>query len=173
MKFDGWTHELFNKSKLEIRVKPKTTGQRGSGYDEESSQTPLDHAQDLDAYLPRFTVRNRAYRTFEVVFHVPSLDAPPGELAWTDFLHAMRAVGFNSEKLYGSVWRFIPKDGKVLGESAINFHEPHPSGKLSFWTARRYGRPLTRNYGITRQSSSLAEKERQLVPSKCDAVLAI
>ncbi|CAG9986623.1 unnamed protein product [Clonostachys byssicola] len=37
VKFDGWTDESFNKSKLEIRVKPKTTGQPGSGYGEESS----------------------------------------------------------------------------------------------------------------------------------------
>ncbi|VUC25786.1 unnamed protein product [Clonostachys rosea] len=161
VKFDGWTDEPFNKSKLEIRVKPKTTGQARSGYDEESPQPALDDAQDLDSHLPRFTLRNRAYRTFSSVFNVPSPDTPPSEVIWTDFLHAMRAVGFTSEKLYGSVWRFTPNAGKIFGgvESAINFHEPHPSGRLPFWTARRYGRRMTRNYGITGQSFSLAEKE--------------
>jgi hypothetical protein len=56
---------------------------------------------------------------------------------------------FLPEKLYGSVWRFTPKEGSVFGtEMPINFHEPHPVAKLPFRTARLYGRRLARHYGV-------------------------
>jgi hypothetical protein len=73
----------------------------------------------------------------------------PGEVPWTEFVSAMSTISFLPEKLYGSVWRFTPKDGSTFGtETPINFHEPHPSTKLPFRTARMYGRRLTRHHGI-------------------------
>jgi hypothetical protein len=46
---------------------------------------------------------------------------------------------------YGSVWTFSPTKLKV--ETSINFHEPHPNGKIPFTVARRHGRRLNRSYG--------------------------
>jgi hypothetical protein len=53
----------------------------------------------------------------------------------------MNTISFLPEKLYGSVWRFTPKDGSTFGtKTPINFHEPHP--------ARIYERRLTKHYGL-------------------------
>jgi hypothetical protein len=94
---------------------------------------------------PIFTVANRAFRVFKTLFHTPSATDLPGEVAWTDFLFAMAATGFAPEKLYGSVWQFTPTRLDV--ERSIQFHEPHPRGKIPYRTARRIGRRLTRTYG--------------------------
>jgi hypothetical protein len=59
----------------------------------------------------------------------------------------MKETGFTVQKLYGSVWQFTPQGLDV--ERGINFHEPHPSGKIPFRTCRRYGRRLNRAYGWT------------------------
>jgi hypothetical protein len=94
-----------------------------------------------------FAVDKRALKVFGTLFFTPSASdqAPAGETAWIEFLHAMRSVGFLIEKLYGSVWQFQPT--KVDVERGICFHEPHPGTKHPFTTMRRYGRRLTRAYG--------------------------
>ena len=94
---------------------------------------------------PTFRVDKRAVKTFKTLFFVPSHSAQPGEVAWGDFLHALVSTGFSAEKLYGSVWQFTPTMLDV--QRGIQFHEPHPSGKLSFNKARRFGRRLNRAYG--------------------------
>ena len=87
----------------------------------------------------------------------PSLTATPGEIPWPDFLHAMVSTGFRPEKLYGSVWQLSPAGLDV--ERAIQFHEPHPSGKIPFLIARRHGRRLNRAYGWEGGMFVLAEKD--------------
>jgi hypothetical protein len=62
-----------------------------------------------------------------------------------DFLHAMASTGFVGQKLYGSVWHFQPTRLDV--ERSIQFHEPHPKGKIPFRAARHNGRRLSRAYG--------------------------
>lgn len=94
---------------------------------------------------PTFQLDARALKVFRTLFYTPSLTATPGEVSWTDFLHAMVSAGFKPEKLYGSVWQFRPT--KLDVERSIQFHEPHPSGKLPYKTARRFGRRLNRAYG--------------------------
>ncbi|KAB8075126.1 hypothetical protein BDV29DRAFT_172510 [Aspergillus leporis] len=100
------------------------------------------HGPDVQ---PTFDVDQRALKVFTTLFYTPSRTSQPGEVAWTDFLHAMRSTGFALEKLYGSVWQFTPQTLDV--ERSIQFHEPHPSGKIPFRTARRHGRRLSRAYG--------------------------
>ncbi|KAF9880965.1 hypothetical protein CkaCkLH20_01115 [Colletotrichum karsti] len=92
-----------------------------------------------------FKVNKRALKVFNTLFFNPSTSSSPGEIAWTEFLHAMQSIGFHMEKLYGSAWKFTPT--KVDVESSIQFHEPHPSSKLPFVWARRMGRRLNREYG--------------------------
>lgn len=94
---------------------------------------------------PRFQVDKRAHKVFKTIFFIPSTSSQPGEVAWGDFLHAMASAGFEIEKLYGSAWQFTPTNLDV--ERAIQFHEPHPSGKIPFVWARRIGRRLSRAYG--------------------------
>ncbi|KAK4140966.1 uncharacterized protein C8A04DRAFT_31512 [Dichotomopilus funicola] len=100
----------------------------------------------LDAQ-PTFAVDARALKVFRALFFSPAVTSTPGEVSWTDFLHAITTgVGFRAEKLYGSVWHFQPPSTLDV-ERTIQFHEPHPVGKIPFRTARRMGRRLVRSYG--------------------------
>jgi len=92
-------------------------------------------------------VGNRAYAIFSVLFHnIQRNDKQlPGEIAWTDFLHALSSTGFSIEKQTGSAWLFVPPSS--IGSCPIMFHEPHPSSKIPIQVARRHGRRLTRTYG--------------------------
>ena len=93
-------------------------------------------------------VSRRAFKVFSVLFYTPSSQSEtPGEVPWSDFLHAMASAGFTIEKLYGSVWQLTPT--KLDVEASIQFHEPHPQGKIPFLVARRHGRRLHRSYGWT------------------------
>ncbi|KAK3689894.1 hypothetical protein B0T22DRAFT_499480 [Podospora appendiculata] len=94
---------------------------------------------------PRFTVDARALKVFRIIFFDPTANTSPGEVAWLDFVHALKATGFAAQKLYGSVWHFQPTSLDV--ERSIQFHEPHPRNKIPFLIARRHGRRLTRAYG--------------------------
>jgi hypothetical protein len=94
-----------------------------------------------------FSVDKRAHKVFRTLFHSPNNPDTPGEIPWADFLHSMRSVGFAAEKLHGSAWSFTPQILDVGLERSIQFHEPHPSNKIRFFLARRYGRRLARVYG--------------------------
>jgi hypothetical protein len=101
-----------------------------------------------------FAVDDRALKTFRMLFFIPSTTNTPGEVSWTDFLHAMISVGFSATKMYGSAWQLQPSNLDV--KCSIHFHEPHPSGKIPFRVARRHGRCLQRTYGW--EASSFVSK---------------
>ncbi|KAE8348864.1 hypothetical protein BDV28DRAFT_142538 [Aspergillus coremiiformis] len=126
------------------KLKVKTRGLVHSGPDtaDGRKEEVSHHGQDRQ---PTFAVDSRALRVFSTLFYTPSRTSQPGEVAWTDFLHAMRSAGFAVEKLYGSVWQFTPQNLDV--ERSIQIHEPHPSSKIPFRVARRHGRRLFRAYG--------------------------
>ncbi|OOF91998.1 hypothetical protein ASPCADRAFT_409080 [Aspergillus carbonarius ITEM 5010] len=126
------------KAKAKTRGKPRPTA---THVDEAEALLRLNPADRQ----PTFTVDGRAFKVFRTIFFNPALMSTPGEVPWNDFLHAMTSVGFTVMKLYGSVWQFQPTRLDV--ERSIQFHEPHPRGKLPFTTARRYGRRLHRAYG--------------------------
>ncbi|KAK8134001.1 hypothetical protein PG984_006013 [Apiospora sp. TS-2023a] len=95
-------------------------------------------------------VDRRSAGVFEVLFHKPGA-AGGGEVKWTEFLHAMGSVGFQSEKLYGSVWQFSPAAGAAAGLKrvrAIQFHEPHPSSRLPFKIVRAMGQRMKKRFGL-------------------------
>jgi hypothetical protein len=94
---------------------------------------------------PLVPIDHRALKVFRVLFYNPDRTTTPGEVAWRDFLHAMNAAGLCPQKLYGSVWQFQPTGPGPLVR-AIQFHEPHPTGKIPFWVVRRHGRRLQRAY---------------------------
>lgn len=123
----------------ETKIKPKTTGI--SDY----IPAPVAATPPAEDTQPKFTLKNRAFNVFRILFHTPSQTDLPGELSWADFLFAMSTTGFAPEKLYGSVWQFTPLSLDV--KRSIHFHEPHPVAKIPFRNARRIGRRLHRAYG--------------------------
>jgi hypothetical protein len=111
--------------------------------DHTSHNTPKESAEWKGAQ--KFAVNPRALKVFRSLFYTPSRGGTPGEVTWPDFLHAMVAVGFGPEKLYGSVWQFNPERLKV--GNSIQLHEPRPTGKLQYQKAREIGRRLNHAYG--------------------------
>lgn len=127
------------------KEKPKTKGTTVElPTTDDQPHEKIEHETTSSHHSLRFTLSKKPYHTFSTLFHKPSTTSQPGEVPWTDFVSAMSAISFLPEKLYGSVWRFKPKDGDVFGtETPINLHEPHPVTKMPFRTARLYGRRLT------------------------------
>lgn len=99
-------------------------------------------AEDHDTI---FKLNARALKVFKTIFSTPSIDATTGEVAWNDFLYAMKAVGFAPEAMGGSEWHFHPETVDV--KHGIVFHSPHPNPKMPYQVARRHGRDLRRAYG--------------------------
>lgn len=130
------------------REKPKTRGQASSLQEAASiEQQPANSDAERKAPTIKAGLFKRALAVFSVMFHTQSSHDGQGEIDWKDFLHAMTAVGFAAEKLYGSVWHFSPTD---IGVSrSIHVHEPHPTGKIPFYKVRKLGARLHRIYGWT------------------------
>ncbi|KAK2755094.1 hypothetical protein FQN54_006623 [Arachnomyces sp. PD_36] len=126
------------------KAKLKTRGTPGPAPAPATEAGELQRPSPVDRQ-PTFSVDARTHKVFRTIFFNPTVTSTPGELPWSDFLHAMSSVGFTIMKLYGSVWQFQPTNLDV--ERNILFHEPHPRGKLPFTVARRYGRRLNRAYG--------------------------
>lgn len=123
--------------------KPKVK-RRGTPRVAEAEEADNQEVAD-EATRPTFKVDHRALRVIKILFFDSDATTTAGEVAWRDFLHAMNSVGFSAEKLYGSVWHFQPV--RLDAKKSIQFHEPHPRGKIPFLVARRHGRRLNRTYG--------------------------
>lgn len=114
-------------------MKEKTRGAAKALTDFTKEGTALVTHQKIDPE-PTIVVDKRALKASNTLFFRPSRTAQPGEVPWNDFLHAMKSSGFSCEKLYGSVWQFTLSS--LDFERSIQFHEPHPAGKIPFHTAR-------------------------------------
>ncbi|KAI9663741.1 MAG: hypothetical protein M1821_007231 [Bathelium mastoideum] len=134
----GRNYQQPAKTKIKTRGAASTDTSSNKVSPMVASETPSDQQ-------PRFAVDKRAMKVFATIFYRPSASSQPGEIPWHDFVHALCSTGFLAEKLYGSVWQFTPQ--KLDVERNINFHEPHPSGRIPFLMARRHGRRLNRTYG--------------------------
>lgn len=84
-------------SKVKTRGTPAPGSTEANGN---AAPAPPPPAVDIQ---PTFHLDARALKAFRTLFYAPSIDATPGVVAWTDFLHAMVSTGFVPEKLYGSV----------------------------------------------------------------------
>ncbi|KAL8635059.1 MAG: hypothetical protein Q9228_007413, partial [Teloschistes exilis] len=134
----------------EIRSrKIKTRGEASESSIPSESEAP-DHQQQEEYHPPTFTVSKRGHKVFTTLYHGPNHTSPPGEIPYSEFLSAMASIGFAIRKLDGSAWVFEPPSSadNGMGRSII-FHEPHPSGKVAYQVARRWGRRLERAYGWT------------------------
>jgi hypothetical protein len=148
----------FNKHAAASKQKTKT---RGVPTVEQGPPDPPPIAALTTAAPPKIAVNKRPMQVFRRLFHSPNSPDQPGEIAWREFLHAMVSVGFNAEKVHGSAWQFWPNKDRYLGkgldlDKTISFHEPHPSSKLPFTWARKYGRSLTMTFGWTAETFTLA-----------------
>lgn len=146
-------HGVDDTHKVHVPTKENSkTKTRGTAASRPAASTQVETSEQ-ETQSPTHTIRvdQRAFKVFGTLFHMPSSTSQPGEVSWTDFLHAMRSAGFGIEKLYGSVWQFVPHDvddsRMAAGMRSILFHEPHPHSKIPFRHARRHGRRLTRAYG--------------------------
>ncbi|OAL43910.1 hypothetical protein IQ07DRAFT_259125 [Pyrenochaeta sp. DS3sAY3a] len=144
----------FNKHATSSKQKVKTRGVPAMER-EQGPPDPPPIAAPTPAAPPKIALNKRSMKVFKTLFHSPNSPDQPGEIAWREFMHAMVSVGFNAEKLHGSAWHFWPGKNLHLDKS-ISFHEPHPSPKLPFTWARKYGRSLTMTFGWTAETFTLA-----------------
>ncbi|KAI4944897.1 hypothetical protein J4E91_008241 [Alternaria rosae] len=145
----------FDKTNLNNTKKAKSHGRAALNTEDDHENNPNMPAAptNIDAQ-PTFRLDKRAHKVFRTLFHSPLSRDHPGDIPWHDFLYAMVATGFAAQKLQGSAWQFTPRDLDV--EQPIQFHEPHPTHKLPFTWARRFGRRLARTYGWTGDMFQLA-----------------
>lgn len=141
------------------KMKAKTRDVSTTDTDTAAPQQPTTTVETAESNIKPVStipVDSRSLKVFRVLFFNPDVTSSPGEVAWTDFVHAMTSTGlFGAEKLYGSVWQFqkLAED-----QSKIQFHEPHPRGKIAFTIARRMGRRLSRAFGWAGGTFVLREK---------------
>ncbi len=126
----------------------------------------------------RIKVPKRAYKVLSAFLPEPTAaHHQRTEVAWDDFLQAMSLIGFQPEKLYGSVWIFTPrssaaelvKRGKqhkpnypwqgtntappkylVTVKRSIQFHEPkevRKGSKMPPHMVRTFGRRFKHAFG--------------------------
>ncbi|KAK4151230.1 hypothetical protein C8A00DRAFT_36130 [Chaetomidium leptoderma] len=138
---------------------PRTTKTKTKGESKETYLPPISHEPvDTGAEPTPVRVDSRALKVFRTLFFNPGVTSSPGEVAWQDFIYAMTSTGlFSAEKLYGSAWQFQRLDTE--SQTRIQFHQPHPRGKIPFTMARSMGRRLTRAFGWIGEMFVLREKE--------------
>ncbi|KAJ5614193.1 hypothetical protein N7528_007847 [Penicillium herquei] len=140
---------------VQVKKKVKTRGKKQQKSAPVAKLEASEQPKPADPQ-PTFAVDARSLKVFRTMFFNPSTTSKPGEIQWTEFLHAMKSVGFGATKLYGSAWQFEPTKPGI--ERNIQFHEPHPQGRLAFLVARRFGRRLNRAYGWSGGTFFLAQK---------------
>ncbi|KAI4646601.1 hypothetical protein J4E93_004822 [Alternaria ventricosa] len=143
---------VFDKINLDNTKKAKSHGLAAEHGYENNPDMPAAPT-NIDEQ-PTFRLDKRAHKVFKVLFHSPFSRDHPGDIPWHDFLYAMVATGFAAQKLQGSAWQFTPRNLDV--QQPIQFHEPHPTHKLPFTWARRFGRRLARTYGWRGEMFQLA-----------------
>jgi hypothetical protein len=150
------SHPTENRSTTAMPTSKEKTKTRGTGGHVDAPPPATVMAEELNPPLITIIVDHRSFKVFRTLFFNPAVTSSPGEVLWNDFLHAMTSTGlFAAEKLYGSVWQFQRLEGD---QSRIQFHEPHPRGRIPFMTARRHGRRLNRAFGWTGNTFVLKQK---------------
>ena len=146
------------------KVKVKTRGVPEPPAVEEGRLSPPVETPDLIT-APRTTIKvpKRAYRVLSALLPESKAECHQRiEVAWDEFLQAMNTIGLQPEKLYGSVWIFMPKHTKSTSDDektkkywvdvqrSIQFHEPKEvrrGSKMPTHYVRTFGRRLKHAYG--------------------------
>jgi hypothetical protein len=152
---EEWAHDVSldvtgNFKRLDIKEKQKTRRDREpSAPTQDCTPTQVPEVRGLpdeSVNSAKYLVDQRSLKVFSSLFYTPGARHIPGEIPWTEFLHAMVEVGFSVVSLPGSAWHFA-RDAN--NSESIQIHEPHPNSKLSFIQLRRIGHRLADKYGWT------------------------
>ncbi|XXH06128.1 hypothetical protein Hte_012573 [Hypoxylon texense] len=93
-------------------------------------------------------VDKRTSKVVSALWVVEGGSQVPGQIPWTEFLHAMYRIGFGVEKLPASIWQFTPGPtivGHLTAARPIIFHQPHPETSHSLLIMRRVGKRLEKS----------------------------
>lgn len=145
------------KSTPKTKTKTKTRGVPSSPASAATppATPPIAH-EDLPATAPAPTIEvsKRSFRALDALMPAPtSMSHQRYEIAWNELLSVMDEIGFQAEKLYGSVWMFKPREEgkcKVDVSRSISFHEPkevRKGHKIPTNMVRTFGRRLKHAYG--------------------------
>ncbi|KAE9406699.1 hypothetical protein BT96DRAFT_987253 [Gymnopus androsaceus JB14] len=156
---------------MELQQRTESTLGPELGQGSKKRKTKTRGLPTLDAYLPQplldgseqalpdlpntsslpreaaIPVPRRAYTVFTRLFFTPSPDRTPGEVPWTDFVHAMTTAGCAVKRLMGSSWMFSrvegadESDGFGAGQTQIIFHAPHPAANIPIHIEKKRPRP--------------------------------
>ncbi|CAG1973305.1 unnamed protein product [Fusarium graminearum] len=107
----------------------------------------------------RFPVDSRALKVFRTIFFNPEVTSTPGSVVWNDFLYAMASVGFQIEKLYGSVWQFTPT--KLDVERDFKFDEDLPDLGDEDWDDEFDGCECDESVECSCEDLGLTSEEKQ------------
>ncbi|KAI1659909.1 hypothetical protein F4813DRAFT_352365 [Daldinia decipiens] len=154
---EPWEEPQIEQTKSKKKIVGKNTNQLSDEFIRqeisEAGKLANTAKESVNSKMNGSTAEHRIYpfkvdsRTFEV-FSTLLFDGPDpsnlGEVSWDDFVHAMLAMDFTAEKLFGSAWQFKPTIGLDSDLSSIIFHEPYMGGKLEYAMIKHYGRRITR-----------------------------
>ncbi|KAK3387773.1 hypothetical protein B0H63DRAFT_559227 [Podospora didyma] len=136
--------------------KVKTKGAAVAGEPPtEVSEEAVPKAPIVDQQ-PSFPVDARASKVFRTLFFNPAVTSSPGEVAWTDFLHAMASTGSLQKSSTARSGSSIQSSWMWKGPFSSPSRTPHE--KIPFIIARRHGRRLHRSYGWSGNMFVLKEK---------------
>jgi hypothetical protein len=152
-----WAPVSQTKAKVKTRGNVNPVELEGDAHEGENAGVEMQGEASVGTVVvhrPKFVLNARALKVFKTIFFTPSINGTPGEVAWTDFLYAMKSIGFAPEAIGGSMWHFHPETVGV--KHGIVFHSPHTASKMPYHVARRHGRELRRAYGWEGHMFSLA-----------------
>ncbi|CAG8950578.1 hypothetical protein HYFRA_00002787 [Hymenoscyphus fraxineus] len=93
-----------------------------------------------------FPVKAPTLRILNTMFS-STAEAASKLINWDDFVIAMSDVGFKSRQTTGSEVVFQPEENDRGWSGRINFHKPHPVGKIDRVMMRAIGKRMGRWYG--------------------------
>ncbi|TVY16872.1 hypothetical protein LARI1_G006322 [Lachnellula arida] len=136
----------------EAKTTPKPSKTKAKPKTHASEPPPAISSPSAPAPAPRphhqlrIPVKPTTLRILSMMFSSTSTDADK-LVNWDDFVLAMQDAGFSSRQTTGSEVVFQPAEGNAWGWGGrINFHKPHPGGKIDRVMIRAMGRRMGRWY---------------------------
>ncbi|KAJ8129282.1 hypothetical protein O1611_g4349 [Lasiodiplodia mahajangana] len=134
--------------------KRRQGGKKGKVAPAKKETKSQNKAPDSDPASTRALVRitKQALKAMELMFPTNAEEASKG-LLWTDFVLAMKDMGFIARHEGGSAVSFETEDK----EEIIVFHRPHPDRKIDPVVLQAMGTRMNRRFGWTRENFALGE----------------
>ncbi|KAI0854414.1 hypothetical protein F5Y00DRAFT_223043 [Daldinia vernicosa] len=136
---DEFTHQENSEAEKPTSTAEESANTKMNDSTEESTEEFFESRE-----YPLFKVDSRTFEVFSTLLFDGPDPCNPGEISWDDFVHAMLAMNFTAEKMFGSAWLFEPIINPDNELSCIIFHEPYMGGKLEYTMIKHYGRRIAR-----------------------------